>query len=264
MAIEVIAEEVANNLEEVAEATRRINAAGLGYLGTGVVLGAAAGLYFGYKLSRKKALAQAYEEADAEIAEMQEFYRSKEIAAQPKPDLDETVQDLGYKETVTVERPLPSPVPIMSSSGSIGHVNYGGHSVEETPEDDLDEIVRAQEQEPDVVYPPWDNKRELAGRNPGVPYVIHLDEFVNSDFGFEKVEYDYYDVDDVVAGEDNRPILVADEVVGLDNLKWGYGSEDPDVVYIRNHRLEREIMLRRLRGRSYEVEVMGLDDADTP
>jgi hypothetical protein len=47
----------------------------------------------------------------------------------------------------------------------------------------------------------------------------------------------------------------ASEIVGQ-NLRFGHGSKDPNVVYIRNPRLEMEMEILRDPS-SYEKEVLG-------
>ena len=72
--------------------------------------------------------------------------------------------------------------------------------------------------------------------------------------------YTFYEVDEVMVEESGtrQPLDHVDFAVGLQNLKWGHGSDDPDVVYVRNDRLEMEMEICRLH-KSYEEEVMGLD-----
>jgi hypothetical protein len=61
---------------------------------------------------------------------------------------------------------------------------------------------------------------------------------------------------------DDTPVPHADMVVGQGNLRWGHGSEDENLVYIRNERLEMEIEITRV-PRSYEEEVLGHNGNET-
>ena len=54
MASEQVIEEVAQNLEEAASFTRRLNTRGLGFLGVGLVVGGAVGFYYGKKWMQPK------------------------------------------------------------------------------------------------------------------------------------------------------------------------------------------------------------------
>lgn len=240
MAIDAVVEEVATNLEEVAEVTRKINTSGVGYLLGGLVIGGAVGFYFGYKLNREKIRAEAFKQAEEELSEIREVYQQKLLANADKPALETVVEELGYSVKVEdqnqelPERPLRPPVPVRDPIV--------------VKKDDTDG---------------WDFGEELRSRTPDAPYVIHQNEWSSEDSEYTKVVYTYYAGDDVlVDSEDNHPIPHPQVVVGQDNLKWGHGSDDIDVVFIRNDRLEMDIQICRTR-KSFEEEVLGLENDDT-
>jgi hypothetical protein len=249
MAIEQLAEEVVNevasNFEEAAAVTRSLNVAGLSYFVVGLGVGAAAGFYFGYKFNREKIRAEAYKEAEVEVAQLREVYLQKTLASVnfDKPPVEEVVENLGYSVQVpTRERPLPAPVPIL---------------------DDLPENPVGTSKSMNAG---WNYETELETRSPEAPYVIHQNEYEHSQLEYSKVVYTYWAVDDVVTDtEDNHPIPHGDIVVGLDNLKFGHGSDDIDVVYVRNDRLDMDMQICRV-NQSFEEEVLGLqglrDDDD--
>jgi len=260
MAIEQLAEEVvnevANNFEEAAEATRRINTAGLGNLAVGLGIGAVVGFYFGYKFNRAKIRAEAYKKADEEIEVFRKVYREKMIEASTatataveedqgdglegvvsteKPPIEEVVEKLGYSVRVpSRERPLPAPVPIL---------------------DDLPENPGPTSKSMNAG---WNYEQELLTRSPDAPYVIHQNEFNHSNQNYTKVAYTYYAEDDfLVDPEMGRPVINGDVIVGKDNLKFGHGSDDSDVVYVRNDIQELDMEICRV-NRSYEAEELGL------
>jgi hypothetical protein len=257
MAIEELAEEVVNevasNLEEAAEVTRKINAAGLSYFVVGLGVGAAVGFYFGYKFNREKIRAEAYAEAEAEIDVLRQVYLEKTTAANEaalrgaviieKPPIEEVVEGLGYNVRVpSRERPLPAPVPIL---------------------DDLPENPVGTSKSMNAG---WNYEQELQNRTPEEPYVIHQNEFNHSNLNYSKVEYTYYAEDDfLVDVSAGRPVVNGDVIVGVDNLKFGHGSDDSEVVYVRNDIQEMDMQISRL-NRSYEEEELGLhrslDDDD--
>lgn len=240
MATSAIAEEVAENLEEVAEVARRIDSRAVGIFSGGIVVGIAVGFYLGYKFNKEKLRAEAFRQSEEEIEIIREHYRRKVVAAQEKPDAEKIIEEKGYVSTPLVAvpdvRPLKPPVPVSEPKA-----------------------LQVEDPQPVLVTVDWNYPRELANRTPNAPYVIHRDEFHNSEFDYEQVTYTYYAGDDVLTGEDDKPVSHAGAVVGLENLKWGYGSGDENVVYIRNDKLELEIEVTRSLG-SYEHEVMGLDD----
>lgn len=84
----------------------------------------------------------------------------------------------------------------------------------------------------------WDYEAELSTRTPDLPYVLHKDEFFNDEMGFTQSTVTYYQGDDMVADESDTQIYAYQKVLG--ELKFGHGSEDQNVVYIRNERLRLE------------------------
>jgi hypothetical protein len=77
-----LVEEVATNLEEVAEVTRTINAAVVGSFMGGTWFGMAVGGILGYRLGVRRTKVKANAEAEAEIDEMREKFRQREVARQ--------------------------------------------------------------------------------------------------------------------------------------------------------------------------------------
>jgi len=109
----------------------------------------------------------------------------------------------------------------------------------------------------------WDMELELSTRNGREPYVIHFDEFAENDEtegGFVQKTLTYYEGDDIMTDEHDTPIYQYHTVTGV--LKFGHGSKDSNVVYIRNEELQLEVEVLYMPGR-YEVEVLGLDDEET-
>lgn len=119
------------------------------------------------------------------------------------------------------------------------------------PVEDDPEVTVTAEEDPD-----WDWTQELAHRDPKEPYVIHKDEFFNEEQGYTQSTVTYYEGDDILVDELNVPIYGFPAMIG--ELKWGHGSGDENVVYIRNDLLEHEYEVCKDFGR-YEVEVLGLE-----
>lgn len=95
----------------------------------------------------------------------------------------------------------------------------------------------------------WNYQAELMTRDPEKPYVIHVDEFVNDEMGYDnQMTLTYYAGDDVLLDSREKPMFKPENVVG-DELKFGHGSGDPNVVYIRNERLQSEFEILRDPGK---------------
>lgn len=103
----------------------------------------------------------------------------------------------------------------------------------------------------------WDYEAELAKRTPEEPYVIHKDEFFNNELDYTQSTFTYYEGDNMLVDEDMTPIYNMPVVVG--ELKFGHGSDQEHVVYIRNDARRSEYEVVRDTG-FYAREVLGLDD----
>jgi hypothetical protein len=110
----------------------------------------------------------------------------------------------------------------------------------------------------------WNLEAELSTRDPREPYVIHYDEWEeDSDVqsgAYLQQTFSYYEGDDIMCDEHDTPIYEYYKSTGP--LKFGHGSKDPHVVYIRNEIMEREFEILYHPGR-FEVEVLGLDDGES-
>ena len=231
MATEALTEQVAEHLEEAAVATRRLDTRALSFGLGGLGIGLAVGFFFGYRFNREKIRAEAFEQSEEEVRQIREHYRQRITAAQTKPTVGELIEEKGYSD----ERLAP---PVYISPG------------------------------PGVVVPPpapskdkdrgWSYPRELSQRSVEAPYIIHQDEFTTNETEYNQVAYTYYAIDDVLVDEDNRPLPYASEVVGINNLRFGHGTDDDDVVFVRNSKLEVEMEICRV-NQSYHEEVLGLD-----
>lgn len=112
----------------------------------------------------------------------------------------------------------------------------------------------------DNSVPDWDWDEEKAHREAipyDQPYILHRDEFFDEETHYGQTTLTYYSVDKKLTDERDAPLYNQGDVVG-DCLRFGHGSGDPHVVYIRNNKLhaEYEVLLHES---SYDVEVLGLD-----
>ena len=106
----------------------------------------------------------------------------------------------------------------------------------------------------------WDYATEIAKRIPGQPYIVHRDEFFENEDDHSQVTVTYYKGDNILCDTDDTPIYDPETYVGR-VLEFGKGSQDPNVVYIRNDRvvIDYEVLLDH---GYYQVEVLGQALAD--
>lgn len=100
----------------------------------------------------------------------------------------------------------------------------------------------------------WDYEVEVPKRGDRNPYVIHHDEFFDQESGFSQSTLTYYAGDNILCDEREQPIYNQEIVAGA--LRFGHGSKDPNIVYIRNPQLQAEYEVVCEDGH-YQVEVLG-------
>lgn len=125
--------------------------------------------------------------------------------------------------------------------------------------DNRDPILESEEDEPFDVE--W---QKANVRTYGVPYIISHDEFYENDPEHVQSTLTYFDGDDVLTDDADQPIREIDKLIGSSNLRFGFGSKDKNIVYIRNEKFEADYEIVRSAG-SYTVEVLGiLQHSDEP
>lgn len=103
----------------------------------------------------------------------------------------------------------------------------------------------------------FDYEKEVPLRTEDEPYIISVDEFNDECQEYDKISVEYYENEDVMLGDRIEPIPDIDMLFGNDNLtRFGYGSKDPRIVYIRNEHLETDWEVRLMSG-SYVEDVLG-------
>jgi hypothetical protein len=101
----------------------------------------------------------------------------------------------------------------------------------------------------------WDWEIEKECRGPDEPYIIHHDEFFEKEADmYSQTCLTYYKGDNILCDEEDTPLYGFERIVG--ELKFGHGSLDSNVVYIRNERLEAEYEVTLDHG-YYQVQVLG-------
>lgn len=250
-------------IEEVVEAAPK--GYGLGSIFGGAIVGIGLGAAGGYFFAKRQLETKYNEIAADEIAEMREDYRAKVIAmegAATKPKLEALIRDKGYSG----EEPSSQPPMAVEPPASV---------VEAAQEEDPSDTADAKEDETrertenvfeKQVDPPkfgWNYEDERARRSHTRPYVIHRDE-KDEEGVYEVVTWTYYEADDVVCNERDEVIGEPERnsIVGDSNIeRFGHGSDDPNIVFIRNDRLEMVIELCRS-PQSYAEEVHGFQHSD--
>lgn len=213
----------------------------------GAAIGAATAGLIAFKVAYLKAEKEADARADDEIAEMREHYAAKGRALEAemgKGDLEKLVQEKGYsspepKMSASPPMAVQPPSSVVEPDDSAMAVNdvEGANGVKDRGETAVRNVFRDNRE---TASPTWDQQQELKRRNPDAPYVIHRDEVQTMD-AYSDVSYTYYAADDVLCNERDEVVDPAerDDLVGEANLeRFGHGSGDASIVFIRNDHLE--------------------------
>lgn len=267
IAAEVV-EDVAEDVVEMVEIVRN-NPIVLTVVG---VLGLAAGAAGGYFLTRKFLREHYADIAEEEIAEAKEFYAGlnkvsvageplspQEVMAQRHP---EAVEALREYQGVEVETPARTEEELLEhrvTQARIQSVNVG---VEGGPEHGVHPIEKVEERQEKTrnvfVDPTFDLPEEVKHRTKDRPYVISHDEYFAAEHeDYDTIQLTYYEKDDTLVGENDKPVDDVNSVIGDDSLaRFGHGSKDKNIVYVRNDKLRAEYEVT-LSDQSY-LEALGL------
>lgn len=259
-AVELVTEEIADNLEEAAAATRQIDPRAVGFFFVGVGVGFALGFWYGYRYSKEKLRSELLAESEETIAEIRNYYQSKIIAQAntDKPAVEKIIAERGYYVPMEMsnsgenpigpfhpdpqiedERPLKAPVPVAPAR----------------------KMFRTAESEKDK-FSGWNFPSEMAKRSPDHPYIIHQDEYSENESEYSQQSLTYYHGDDMLVDEHNMVVPNRDQLIGLSSItRFGHGTDDWNLLYVRNDELEIEFELIRVPF-SYEESVQGLNDDD--
>jgi len=102
--------------------------------------------------------------------------------------------------------------------------------------------------------------KEKQNRTEEAPYILTKDEFMENDSEYTQSTVTYFAGDKVLIDSREDMIEEVDMTVGEGNLeRFGHGSGDPNVLYVRNDRLELEFEILLSRGK-YSKEVAGLEE----
>lgn len=211
------------------------------------VIGVAAfcgGLGLGYFIGKEKLKERLIDELEADIDYV--INQMDEEVTEPEDDYQVVVTPRSDPTTITVDKEE-----LLSR-----YVLF--------PEDDLDQeeldYIKVQEENRVNVFATssdnWVYETELLGRSTEEPYVIHKDEFWTEEFNYDQSTLTYFEIDDILIDDKDTPVYNYPSIIG--ELKFGHGSEDQNVFYVRNDALRSEYEVLLDKG-SYAVEILGLE-----
>lgn len=105
----------------------------------------------------------------------------------------------------------------------------------------------------------WNYEKELEKRSADEPYILHRDEFYADELDYTQLTLTYYAGDDILVDDEETPVYNHNNIVGP--IRFGHGSGDPNVFYVRNDKRKAEYEILNDPG-SYSREVLGLTAED--
>lgn len=232
-----------------------------------------AGAASGYLVAMKKLEMKYNEIADKEIKEAKNFYSSKFKKGDfASPEM--MVASLGIDSPDEVLPSVKDAAEALVSYKADGEVIETDSDIIALVEKELAEadpieeinarlakmpeqvrnIFKDAEPDPTGIF---DYAAEIANRSEDHPFVVSFDEFNENEEGHSQVTLTYFDGDDVLIDEKEQPIEDVENTVGMENLqKFGHGSNDSKIVYIRNERLDLDFEVVLSHGK-YVEEVLG-------
>lgn len=205
----------------------------------------AVGFGVGYKVAEKRLAAQFDERLQKETAGMREFYQTvKKPYATPQEAAAQLIQEAPVEDS-----------PESTAERTNDKVAY--HKVVKThyaPEDDPEEELAILAETEVVVE---EEHHNLFIEH---PHIISQEEFMQNDSSYIQSTLTFYKVDSVLTDERESVIEDLNETVGAENMKkFGSNSSDPNVLHIRNGRLQMEFEVC-LSENSYRREVLGMEE----
>lgn len=201
----------------------------------------------------KKRYQAKYEKiADEQIAEARDFFQ----AIHDKPDLSDLADEV--RENDEAKKGLDAAASAFKSYQS-GKLPFVGEQnvIVGVPEETHNIFVEGLPMDDNFDY-----EAEVASRTLTEPYIISKSEYDAGEKEYDQEELTYYEGDDTLADSKGKHIPDQDETVGDMNLhRFGHGSGDNNVLYVRNDRLELDFVVLKSTG-EYAKEVLGLRHAD--
>ena len=166
---------------------------------------------------------------------------------------------------------------IIESSGYMDEESHPDEGLDEflPPEeveglDDEPQDIDGEDLEPNVHFDPLPEDAVVTKKypptevvDPDIPYPISVEEFLSDEPDHDKITLTYYDGDDVLASDKGEVIRNMAKVVGDEFLtKFGWRSDDNNVVYVRNEKFKCDYEVT-LEERSYGEVVLNYRDKTT-
>lgn len=216
--------------------------------GATVVISAAAGAVCGYMFAVRRLNALYNEQMEAEIERTRVFNDRKQFATP-----QEAVEELIAKKEAAVSAVDGTEVPTEALERIVKHLRYDqvkdGVAPEAKDHRNIFEVGPSTGE--DDTFP-----EEVANRDHTRPYIISDEENMLNETGYDQITLTWYEGDSILADDKDEVVERMQKTIGLENLRFGHRSNDPNIVYVRNEKLTADFTILRHTGK-YSVEVAG-------
>lgn len=197
------------------------------------------------------------------------------IAVKEPESVEQVMRDAGYSQVATetdaerFEREHGRPPTTYELVQMGGDVDYTTRNPADHDDDNVKEVNLFDDPPAFVDEELGGGVDEIPGRSPERPYIISNQEWFLNETNYSQITLTYYADDDILADDANRQVNDINDVVGATNLhRFGVQSESPDLVYVRNERLQADYEITK-DERAFAVVVHGIDpdeyaERDTP
>lgn len=218
-------------------------------LGAVAAVGITVGAFSGYIFAKKRITTHYESILEEEILKAKEFYSRLNKVDEP------TIED-AVRNRIPIEEADQKDTRIETAAAAMR--DYLGVTVRSVEEEQVREENIFLKRDDFDYEAALEERLENGGEH---PYVISHVEFMENDPDHEQESLTYFEGDDILCDEKDES-LEPRYTVGEDVFaKFGYGSNDNNVVYVRNEKLGIDYEILRSRGK-YTREVLGVMDED--
>lgn len=220
--------------------------------GATAVISAAAGAVAGYIFAVKRLNALYNEQMEEEIERTRIFNDQKKYST-PQEAVEELIAKREAAEAAVDGREVPTE----ALERIVRHLRYDQVKDGVAPEakDHRNIFNMGESSGEDETF-----AEEVENRDTTKPYIISDEESMQNEPEYDQITLTWYEGDSVLADDKDEVVEKAQRTVGLENLRFGHRSNDPNIVYIRNEKLHADFTILRHTGK-YAVEVAGLVEA---
>ena len=220
--------------------------------GTAALIALASGGAGGYFLAKHRLTKEFDAELTKQITEAKKVYGNLSAGASfktPEEAVAALIPDTSSSATETT-----------AATARRAMRNYASPEKTVYSKDEVKELVNSVTEEKNIFdAPPIQVDLGTAVREPGRPYQITQEDFMQNEHDFSNNTFTYYLGDHILANERDEVIDQVNQIVGQHNLDEIPNLPEGEPLYVRNEKYDSDYEIVVSHGK-YSVEVAGLDE----